>query len=367
MRYDRPTIIKFNRQGTLNMYYKKLLLTISIYAISTLSAQTILVTGGAGFIGASVTETLLTRGDTIVIIDAFKTVGNATGDAYNAMKYERLSTLQSRYPENLFLYAYDIEDKNSIEHVFQNHPIDTVCHLAAHAGVRASINHPDEFIQTNIAGSVNIFECGIKHNVKNYVVASSSSVYGDNNTIPFSEENRTDMQASLYGMTKKSLELMAAVYNRIYGVSVTCLRFFTVYGPYGRFDMAPFIFMNAIANEKTITVYGDGSAIRDFTYVDDIVNGIISSIDKPNGLQVINLGSGNTVTVNEFIQIIADTVGKQPLVEYKQFLKADVYATQADLQKASLLLEYKPKVMLKEGIRKMYEWYKNVYQTCKQR
>ncbi|HTM06550.1 MAG TPA: NAD-dependent epimerase/dehydratase family protein, partial [Patescibacteria group bacterium] len=266
--------------------------------------KTVLVTGGAGFIGGTVTENLLKRGDTVVVIDCFISMGHDRIATYNQMKRERLSLLQEQYKNQLYIYECSIENMSECEQIFQRHSIDVMCHLAAHAGVRSSIQNPQKFIKTNIEGTVNVLELAVKYGVKHCVLASSSSVYGNCDTIPFSEEQSTDKQTSVYGATKKSLELIAQVYNSLYGISTTCLRFFTVYGPYGRFDMSPFIFMDAIYNQKPITVFGDGTVVRDFTYIDDIVDGVIQALDAPLGFQIFNLGSTHTIVLNDFITLI---------------------------------------------------------------
>lgn len=322
--------------------------------------KTVLVTGGAGFIGGSVTEALLKRGDTVIIVDCFISLGHDRAEEYNQLKCQRISELQALYNSSLVLYEVSIEDVANLELIFAKHTIDAVCHLAAHAGVRSGMENPNAFIKTNIEGTVNVLQLAVKYGVKHCVLASSSSVYGDSADVPFIETQNTDSQSSLYGATKKSLELIAKVYNHLYGISTTCLRFFTVYGPYGRFDMAPFIFMDAIYNQKPITVYGDGTAIRDFTYIDDIVDGIIKSIDKPLGYQIFNLGSADTIVLNDFIALIEQIVGNNTQKIYQDFCKADVFITQANNNKAFEILQYEPKVTLQDGLKNMLNWYMQV-------
>lgn len=333
---------------------------VSFFFVHNVWTKTILVTGGAGFIGGTVTECLLKRGDTVIVVDCFISVGHSRAEEYNLMKRNRLDALQKEYADLLYIYECSIEDVSACEQVFKNHTIDAVCHLAAHAGVRASIEDPNIFIQTNIEGTINVLELAVKYGVNHCVLASSSSVYGDCKDAPFLETQNTDAQSSLYGATKKSLELIAQVYNHIHGISTTCLRFFTVYGPYGRFDMAPFIFMDAIYNQKLITVFGDGTVVRDFAYVDDIADGIIRSIDKPLGYQIFNLGSTDTIILNDFISLIEKIVGKTTQKIYQDFSKADVHLTQSDNSKAFMLLGYEPKVLLKDGLKTMLDWYVQV-------
>lgn len=323
-------------------------------------SKTVLVTGGAGFIGGSVTEYLLKRGDTVVIIDCFISLGHSRALEYNQLKRDRLASLKNQYQDQLYIYEYSIEDVQACNTVFKNHSFDAVCHLAAHAGVRNAMESTQQFIQTNIQGTVHILDLAVQYGVPHCVLASSSSVYGDSADVPFAETQNTDSQSSLYGATKKSLELIAHVYHHLYDISTTCLRFFTVYGPYGRFDMAPFIFMDAIYNQSPLTVYGDGTAIRDFTYIDDIVDGIIKSIDNPQGYQVFNLGSADTITINNFIALLEQIVGKNAQSTYANFCKADVNITQSNNNKACDCLGYEPKVLLKDGLQRMFDWYKKI-------
>lgn len=335
----------------------KILIVMSMHVAT--SCKTILVTGGAGFIGGHVVEHLLNRGDKVIAIDNFSITGHESSDNYKALKTYRINQLL--HNNNLTFYNVDIKNAAALEDVVKNHQIDVICHLAARAGVRPSVEDPAEYMQVNIVATIHILELAKKYNIPHVVLASSSSVYGNQEQGPFFEIQNTDAQTSPYGASKKALELIAYVYYHLYNISCSCLRFFTVYGPYGRFDMAPFIFLDAIYNEQPITVVGDGSAVRDFTYVDDIVNGIIKAIDKPAAFQVFNLGCSDPVILHDFINIIESVVGKKAILLYEPASLADVQLTHANVDKAYEILGYVPSVTVQEGMRRTYEWYQNIY------
>lgn len=323
----------------------------------TITSKTILVTGGAGFIGSHVSEQLIARGDKVIIID------NLFGenDEIISMKKHHLETISSLDKSAITIYIADICDEKQMETIFSTHKIDTVCHLAARAGVRDSIIDPQSYIETNIIGTTIIFELSQKYKVNNVVFASSSSVYGARNDAkPFNELDRTDNQSSQYGMTKKAGELLASVYHHLYKLPITCLRFFTVYGPRARRDMAPFLFMDAIYNERSITVFGNGSAIRDFTYIDDIVHGIIKAIDNPIGFDIVNLGSGNPILLSNFIEMLEKIIGKKASINYEPIISGDVPLTSASTQHAHEVLGYEPQYSIYEGLSAMVAWYKDM-------
>merc|ERR1711953_717869 len=234
---------------------------------------------------------------------------------------------------------------------------DVVCHLAAQAGVRYSIEHLDSNIKTNIVGTINIFQLSRDFGVKNIVAASSSSVYGKESTAPFSEDQRCDTPISPYAATKRSCELFGYTFNHLYQLNITMLRFFTVYGPRGRPDMAAFKFINNIYNEKPIDKYGDGSAIREFTYIDDIVAGVIAAIDRVHPWLVVNLGGGSTNTLNELIATVEKYVGKQAIINQLPNQPGDVPLTSADQTVAKREIGFEPKNDLDTGIKKTVEWY----------
>lgn len=333
-----------------------LIFFIFICFFSSIHAQKILLTGGAGFIGSHVAQKLLERGDSVIIVDNIN-------DAYNErIKEHNLSLVAASAPENhLSIHKIDICDGNAIEALCVAEKPDVICHLAARAGVRASINDPHEYFRTNNNGTLVIFETARKCGIKHIVAASSSSVYGMREDGPFRETDQVDKQASPYGMTKRAGELLAYVYHHLFGISITNLRFFTVYGPRGRMDMAPFIFMDAIHHQRPVTVYGDGSAVRDFTYVDDIVKGIISAIDNPLGYENVNIGRGEPIVLSDFVATLETVIQQKAQIHYEVSFSGDVPKTHAAIEKAQLLFNYIPQTSIKYGLEKMYEWYKNEY------
>ncbi len=317
-----------------------------------LYAKKVVITGGAGFIGSNVAEQLLKRGDSVIIID------NINNYYDEALKYKNLSDLaQMGTSKTLQVYKTDICDVGGLNIIFEKEKPDVICHLAARAGVRSSIKDPTLYLKTNIIGTLNILEMARKYGIKHVVIASSSSVYGDRKKVPFREDQLADKQSSPYAMSKKATELLAYTYYHLHGISATCLRLFTVYGPRGRDDMAPLIFLDAMHRGKTIKLCGDGSIVRDFTYVGDIVDGIIRAIDKPLGYEILNLGRGNPITLSEFIATIEKVVNKKAKIKNVPVFAADVSITHADISKARKLLGYNPKISVEDGMRYMYEWY----------
>jgi len=325
-------------------------------------AKTILLTGGVGFIGSHVAQALLARKDRVIIIDNFN-------DAYDQkMKEYNLSLIQSmnNADKDLVVYCIDICDESKIEEICKKEHPDVICHLAARAGVRTSIDDPHEYFRSNIDGTLSILEVARKCSINHVVCASSSSVYGIREDGPFCETDSVDHQSSPYGMTKRAGELITYVYHHLFNISITNLRFFTVYGPRARLDMSPFIFLNAIYNDKPITVYGDGSAIRDFTYIDDIVNGIVKAIDISLGYEIINIGRGEPIVLRDFIAIIENIVQKKAYINYIANASGDVPQTHASIEKAQSLLNYTPKTSIHNGLKNMYRWYKDEYLTLMQ-
>ncbi len=323
---------------------------------SILHAKKIMLTGGAGFIGSHVAQKLLERGDVVVLVDNMN-------DAYDRkIKEYNLQCVAASDKNNyLSIHEIDICDSDAIENIcFKENP-DVICHLAARAGVRTSIDDPHEYFRTNNDGTLVIFEAARKYAIPHIVSASSSSVYGVRENGPFYETDAVDKQSSPYGMTKRAGELLAYVYHHLFGISITNLRFFTVYGPRGRIDMAPFIFMDAIYHQRPITVFGDGSAIRDFTYVDDIVQGIIKSIDMPCGYQIVNVGRGEPIVLSDFIKTMETVLQQQADIEYVPSFSGDVPQTHASIEKAQQLFSYMPQASIYSGLEQMYEWYTNEY------
>ncbi|MFH1072177.1 MAG: SDR family NAD(P)-dependent oxidoreductase [Nanoarchaeota archaeon] len=309
----------------------------------------IVVTGGAGFIGSHVCERLLERGDTVIIVDDL--------NAYYDPQLKQRNLDEVRKKGECTFYKVDITDFNALGKVFQENKVDKVIHLAARAGVRASLEQPQLYFNVNCFGTVNVLELCRLHAVKNLVFGSSSSVYGENKKIPFSEEDRVEDQVSPYAVSKRIGELICFSYHSFYKMKVTCLRFFTVYGPRGRPDMAPLKFTTRISEGKPIEMYGDGSSKRDYTFVADIVDGILSALDKDLDFEIINLGDSNPVELTYFISLIEENIGKKAVITQKPMQPGDVPLTYADIAKAKQLLGYTPKVRIEEGIKRMVAWY----------
>jgi len=309
--------------------------------------QTILVTGCAGFIASKITAFLLERGDIVVGVD------NLNNAYHPSLKEWRLVQLQ-KFPE--FEYERrDITHFKAIKELFQQYDFDAVMNLAARAGVRASVEKPWVYIETNITGTLNLLELCREFGVKKFLLASTSSIYGESE-MPFSENKQTDFQLSPYAASKKGAESLAYTYHYLYGIDLTIPRYFTVYGPAGRPDMSIFKFIHCIAEGLPIPVYGDGTQERDFTYIDDIAHGSIAAL-KLLGFEVINLGSDRPVKLNYVIQLIEQNLGKKAQIEFQPRHPADVPATWADISKAKELLFWRPLVSIEEGIQKTVAWY----------
>lgn len=333
----------------------------------------ILVTGAAGFIGAFVCKVLLDRGHQVVGIDNLNNYYDVN------LKYGRLAFLGIEKEKcidnalvNSDLYSLfhfvklDIIDKQQLESLFDKEKFEVVCNLAAQAGVRYSIESPDTYIQSNVVGFANILECCRHFSVKHLVYASSSSVYGMNAKIPFSEVDKVDTPVSLYAATKKSNELMAYTYTHLYKFATTGLRFFTVYGPWGRPDMSPILFANAIAKEEAIKVFNSGDMERDFTYIDDIVVGVVTIIEKPVTefrpmYKIYNIGNNNSVKLMDFIATIEKYMGKEAKKEMYPMQMGDVQRTWADVSELMKDYNYKPSTSIEEGIKQFITWYKEYY------
>jgi len=309
----------------------------------------ILVTGAAGFIGSNLTDRLLERNEKVVAIDDFN-------DFYDPkIKEENLKSAVKN--PNFKLYRGDIRDKTLINKIFKENSIDVVCHIAARAGVRPSLQDPILYEEVNCLGTLNLLEAVKKHPVKNFVFASSSSVYGINSKVPFSEEDPISQPISPYASTKRASELMAFTYSHLYKVPVTNLRFFTVYGERGRPEMAVANFTRLIYEGKEIVVNGDGTAKRDFTYIGDILQGVLASIYKPFTYEIINLGESRIVEVNYLISLIEKNLGKKAKIKYLPPAPGDVPITYADISRAKKLLGYEPKVQIEEGIERYVKWF----------
>lgn len=316
----------------------------------------VLLTGGAGFIGSHVADQLLARGDDVILIDE-------VNDYYDiSIKESNLQMLVDKYgKERIQIDRKDICDQEAMRQIFENHRPEWVCHMAARAGVRPSIQDPLLYVHSNVEGTTRLLELSRQHGVKNFVFASSSSVYGGSKSTYFSEDEVTDSPISPYAATKISSELMAYTYHHLYGLNVTGLRFFTVYGPRGRPDMAPFMFIDRVSRGKTIQQFGDGTSSRDYTYVEDIANGVIRALDRPYPYQIFNLGKGSGTKLSDFVQVVEKYVGKSAKIELLPDQPGDVPRTCADVRKAERLLGYKSQVPFDEGIRRTVEWYKQQY------
>ncbi|MDR0890983.1 MAG: NAD-dependent epimerase [Endomicrobium sp.] len=331
----------------------------------------ILVTGTAGFIGFFVAKHLLERGDEVVGIDNINEYYSVklkyarlkeTGIEEKEIKYGK--EIQSiKYKKYRFI-KMALEDRDLLPKLFETEKFDKVIHLAAQAGVRYSIENPWAYIDSNIVGFTNILECCRFNKVQHLVYASSSSVYGENEKVPFSETDKVDNPISLYAATKKSNELMASCYSKLYDIPITGLRFFTVYGPWGRPDMAPMLFLKAIMEGKTIDVFNNGNLSRDFTYIDDIVKGVVRITDhislknnKGYRHEVYNIGCSSPVKLMDFIETLERVSCKKAQKVFKPMQQGDVYKTYADTSKLETEIGYKPKVQLLEGIEHLVEWW----------
>ena len=339
----------------------------------------ILVTGTAGFIGSHLAQRLIERGDEVVGLDNIN-------DYYDQnVKYGRLQRggiidtledgkhiaygelLASKTNKNYKFIKLNLEDKDAMMKLFQEQNFDAVCNLAAQAGVRYSLTNPDAYMSSNIIGFMNILECCRHNGVKNLSYASSSSVYGSNTKLPFSTQDSVDHPISLYAASKKSNELMAHTYSHLFGISTTGLRFFTVYGPWGRPDMALFLFTKAAIEGRAIDVFNNGDMLRDFTYIDDIVEGVVRVIDNPREdtppYKVYNIGNNNPVKLMDFIEAIENKLGKKIEKNFLPLQAGDVPATYADVEDLVDDLGYKPATPVQEGINKFIDWYLEFFEV----
>ena len=332
----------------------------------------ILVTGTAGFIGFHLAKKLLDQGHIVIGLDNIN-------DYYDVnLKYGRLNELgidksnlednkslqSSTYPNHKFIKA-NLEDAETLNKLFETEKFDAVCNLAAQAGVRYSIENPHAYISSNIVGFMNILEACRNYNVKNLSYASSSSVYGLNKEQPFKTTDQTDTPVSLYAATKKSNELMAHTYSHLYNIQTTGLRFFTVYGPWGRPDMAPMLFTDAILNDRAIKVFNHGKMSRDFTYVDDIVDGIVKVINNPSPYNIYNIGNNSPVNLMEFIKTIENALDKEATKNFMDIQPGDVESTFADVSGLIEDFDYKPETPLSHGVDEFVKWYREFYKYDK--
>jgi len=314
-----------------------------------MNGKTVLVTGGAGFIGSNFCDRLLMEEWKVINIDNFN-------DFYNPMiKWNNVK--KSLTNKNYKLYVGDIRDRKLLEQVFKENKIDYVVHLAALAGVRASLLNPLDYVDVDIGGTVNLLEVSKDFSIRKFIFGSSSSVYGLRRETPFSENTVIDLQISPYAVAKRAAELYCYSYSYLYGISIGVLRFFTVYGPRQRPDMAIHKFTRLIDEGEKVPIFGDGKSKRDYTYVGDIVDGIIKAINTDYNFEIFNLGGGHLVELLDLVSIISKKLGKKANIEFLPEQKGDVPITFADISKAKNLLGYNPSTNIEEGIDKFLDWY----------
>jgi UDP-glucuronate 4-epimerase len=309
----------------------------------------ILITGAAGFIGSSVCEYLIKQQHELIGIDNF--------DTFYPIEFKQLNLLELGKSNQFQFYEVDIRDAKALHSIFSNSEIDVVIHLAAKAGVRPSIDSIAEYYDVNVNGTINLLESMRLSGVKDLVFASSSSIYGNNDKVPFSEKDLVDNPISPYASTKKSGELLCHVYCHLYQFNITCLRFFTVFGPRQRPDLAIHKFIRLIDEGKPIPFYGDGSTSRDYTYIEDIVNGINCAMNHLGGYRIYNIGESRIIDLKRLVEIIEDAIGKKAILEYLPLQQGDVTTTYADISKAKAEIGYDPKFSMVDGIKKFVEWY----------
>ena len=312
----------------------------------------ILITGAAGFIGFYMASHLHQRGDYVVGFDNFNAYYNPQ------LKRARAALLTQ---QGIVMIEGDLKDRQSLLNAIESHQITHILHLAAQAGVRYSLQNPQTYLQSNVEGFLNVLEICRIYPTLPLIYASSSSVYGLNQKVPFSVEDRTDQQASLYGVTKKTNELMAQTYHHLFGISVTGLRFFTVYGPWGRPDMAYFAFTQAILENRPIEIFNHGKMKRDFTYIDDIVAGTTAALDRSLPCEIFNLGNHHPEELLHLIDLIEKELGRKAHKVLLPMQSGDVVLTYADIEKSKIQLGFAPKISLEEGIARFIKWYKNYY------
>jgi UDP-glucuronate 4-epimerase len=312
----------------------------------------ILVTGGAGFIGSNLCERLLREGYTVICLDNFDSFYD------HNIKIKNIEEVEKKFPNQFKLVTGDIRNDEHLKETFKKKRIDSVVHLAARAGVRPSINNPLLYQDVNIRGTIVLLEACKEFGIKDFIFASSSSVYGENQRVPFSEDDLDIQPISPYGATKRAGELLCYSYHHLYGMNIACLRIFTAYGPRQRPEMAIHKFTRLIDQGEKIPIYGDGSSRRDYTYIDDLIEGILTVMHHHRGFELYNLGESQTTSLNELIHLIEEAFGKKANVEMLEPQPGDVSITYADISKAERKLGYHPNIKIEEGIKRFVEWYK---------
>lgn len=315
-----------------------------------MNMKRVLITGAAGFIGSHLADRLLARGDAVIALDCFN-------DYYDPA-VKRANVAAAMDNDRYVLYEDDICDEPRLREIFEVEKPDVIVHLAARAGVRPSIKDPNLYHRVNVIGSQHILDACRDFNPSHLVFASSSSVYGGCTEVPFREDNPVSRPVSPYAVTKRMNELQAHVYSHLYGLNVTMLRFFTVYGPRQRPDMAIHKFTKLILEDKPVPMFGDGSTKRDYTYIDDIMNGVIRCVDKPFRYEIFNLGEHHTTSLKELIDLISKHTGKPAIIDNQPLQPGDVEITYADVEHARELLGYNPQFSMDEGIKRFVAWYR---------
>jgi UDP-glucuronate 4-epimerase len=314
--------------------------------------STILVTGGAGFIGSHLCERLLSDRLKVVCLDNFDSFYDPS------IKIKNVEGVKKKFPEQFEVVTGDIRNPDHLQETFRKHQIDLVVHLAARAGVRPSISDPLLYQDVNIRGTIVLLESCKAYGIKNFIFASSSSVYGENQRVPFTEGDLDIQPISPYGATKRAGELLCYSYHHLYGTNIACLRFFTAYGPRQRPEMAIHKFTRLIDRGEKIPIYGDGSSRRDYTYIDDLIDGILGVIRYHKGFEIYNLGESQTTSLKDLIRLIEKAIDKKANIETLEPQPGDVSVTYADITKAKRMLKYQPRVKMEEGIKRFVEWYR---------
>jgi len=314
-----------------------------------MSTRTTLVTGGAGFVGSHLVDALLARGERVICLDSFTSNYSPARKRANVAPHLK----QPAYT----LIEGDIRDRELVTRIFEEYKPQRVAHLAALAGVRASIEQAALYVEVNIGGTVNLMDAAQQSGTENFVLASTSSVYGKTEQMPFQEDQSTDRPLAPYPATKKACEVMAHAYHNMFGLNTTVLRFFNVYGPRVRPDTMAYMVTDSIIRNEVITIYNEGNLHRDWTYVDDIIQGVVAALDKPLGYDVINIGRGEPVRLGDFVDIIQELVGKPAGIRHAPAPASEPPITYASIEKAQRLFGYQPHTSIREGLARTWEWY----------